>query len=211
MDTSLIPVIKCLEEIFSNLNTKFFDGSLIKPVITVQSAGRRSAYGWCTTYKAWSDQEKREPIDVVLTPEEKEIQLEQDGYYEINICAEYLRRSFNEICNTMLHEMCHLLNMQNGVQDCSRGGSYHNNAFKDVALSHGLTVEKSRYGWSETSLNYEAIAFVQSLDQEKFILNRRFPPKKQETKKKQSMRKYACPECYETIRATKEVNVISYR
>ena len=208
MDTSLIPVLKTLEELFVILNNEFFSGELETPVITASTAGRKSAYGWCTTYRAWTDKEKREPIDIVPTPEEMDILTEQDGYYEINICAEYLQRSFNEICETMLHEMCHLYNLQIGVQDCSRGGSYHNTKFKEVAEKHGLEVEKTRYGWSETSLNYQALSFIQSLDKTKFVLHRRFPKKETETKKKSSMRKYMCPECYEQIRATKEVSVV---
>ena len=48
-----------------------------------------------------------------------------------------------------------------GVQDTSRGGTYHNKKYKEAAEQHGLTVEKdAKYGWTKTSLNDEAKDFV---------------------------------------------------
>ena len=46
-----------------------------------------------------------------------------DGFYEINICAEHLARPFEQVAETLLHEMVHLYNLQIGVQDTSRGGT----------------------------------------------------------------------------------------
>ena len=41
---------------------------------------------------------------------------------------------------------------ENGVQDCSRGNTYHNKRFKAAAEAHGLTVTHSdKYGWSHTA------------------------------------------------------------
>lgn len=52
-EVSLKPVIEELENLFSKFNTRFFDGGLEKPVITVSPDHTRGAYGWCTGWKAW--------------------------------------------------------------------------------------------------------------------------------------------------------------
>lgn len=128
-EVSLKPVIDELETLFSKFNKAFFEGKLEKPVITVSPDHTRGAYGWCTGWKAWQDGTK------------------EGGYYEINLCAEYLNRPFEETCGTLLHEMVHLQNLQDNVQDTSRSGSYHNRKFKETAEAHGLTVEKGeKYG-----------------------------------------------------------------
>ena len=92
-EVSLKPVIEELENLFSKFNTRFFDGGLEKPVITVSPDHTRGAYGWCTGWKAWKAGE-------------------DEGHYEINLCAEYLNRPFEETCGTLIHEMVHLQNLQ---------------------------------------------------------------------------------------------------
>ena len=96
-EVSLKPVIDELETLFSKFNKAFFEGKLEKPVITVSPDHTRGAYGWCTAWKAWQDGNK------------------EGGYYEINLCAEYLNRPFEETCGTLLHEMVHLQNLQDNV------------------------------------------------------------------------------------------------
>lgn len=67
--------------------------------------------------------------------------------------------------------MVHLYNLQIGVQDTSRSGTYHNKKYKEAAEQHGLIVDKdSKYGWTKTSLNDEAKAFVEGLQDKKFML-----------------------------------------
>ena len=206
-ETSLKPVIDKLENLFSKFNEKFYGGELQKAVITVSPDTTKGAYGWCTAWKAWSNQEPKKISD--MKPEEIEA-AKSEGFYEINICAEYLARPFEQICETLLHEMVHLYNLQVGVQDTSRSGTYHNKKYKEAAEQHGLTVEKdSKYGWTKTSLNDEAKAFVDGLRDKKFQLFRK-PSFKMggSSKTKQSTRKYVCPMCGCIIRATKEVHVI---
>lgn len=129
---SLKPVIEELESLFSKFNTRFFAGKLEQPVITVSPDTTRGAYGWCTGWKAWQDGTK------------------EGGFYEINLCAEYLNRPFEETCCTLIHEMVHLWNLQEGVQDTSRSGTYHNKNFKTAAEAHGLIVEKTaKHGFSK--------------------------------------------------------------
>ena len=160
-ETSLKPVIDKLENLFSKFNEKFYGGELQKAIITVSPDTTKGAYGWCTAWKAWSNQEPKKISD--MKPEEIEA-AKSEGFYEINICAEYLARPFEQICETLLHEMVHLYNLQIGVQDTSRSGTYHNKKYKEAAEQHGLIVDKdSKYGWTKTSLNDEAKAFVEGL------------------------------------------------
>ncbi|WP_233554173.1 SprT-like domain-containing protein [Absiella sp. AM27-20] len=187
---SLKTVIEKLESLFSKFNERFYEGELQKPVITVSPDTTKGAYGWCTSWKAWTDSD------------------DSEGYYEINMCAEHLNRKFEEVCSTLLHEMVHLWNLQNEIQDTSRNGSYHNKKFKDVAECHGLIIEKDKkYGWTLTSLNEEAKVFIKSLNADGFAIYRKKLAHIKSTSK-QSTRKYVCPSCGCIIRATKEVRVI---
>lgn len=190
-EISLKPVLEELESLFSIFNARFFESKLDKPVITVSPDHTRGSYGWCTSWKAWEDSKN-------------------SGYYEINLCAEYLNRPFDETCGTLIHEMVHLQNLQDGVQDTSRSGLYHNKRFKEVAEAHGLVVEKGpKHGWHITTLNPEAVEFVQSLGKNGFALVRLRPlGMKGSSKGGSSSRKYVCPCCGAIIRATKEVRVI---
>lgn len=192
-EASLKPVIDELETLFSKFNARFFGNKLERPVITVSPDHTRGAFGWCTSWKAWQDEAK------------------EGGFYEINLCAEYLNRPYEETCGTLLHEMVHLQNLQDGVQDTSRSGTYHNRKFKDAAEAHGLTCEKGeKYGWHKTALNPEALEFVQSLGKQGFTLVRPKPLGLKGSSKGggSSSRKYVCPCCGIIIRATKEVHVI---
>lgn len=181
--------IKGLESLFSKLNQRFFDNQLESPVITI-SPDVHNAYGWFTTWRAWKTKDN------------------QEGYYEINICADYLNRTLYETAGTLLHEMVHLYNQMQGIKDCSRGGNYHNKYFKNAAEEHGLIVEKDeKNGYCITSLSQEAKHYLDSIEIHKFKFYREAPVKV-ESEKKSSTRKYVCPECGTIIRATKEVNVI---
>lgn len=73
--------------------------------------------------------------------------------HEINIGAGTLDRPIEEVVATLLHEMCHMWNdTVLNVQDCSGSSKkYHNKAFRDACLSHGLNCYRSeKYGWSHT-------------------------------------------------------------
>ena len=189
---SLHLIIGKLERLFSTFNDNLFNGELEKPIITISPDTTKGAYGWCTSWKAWKN-----------SPDDKE------GYYEINMCAEYLNRPFLLTCETLIHEMVHLKNLQDGVKDTSRSGMYHNEKFKAMAEQHGLIVDKSeKYGWSTTSLAEETAEWIRSIytDEEGFELFRSRIPKIKKSSSSSS-RKYVCPGCGAIIRATKEVRV----
>jgi len=188
---SLQTVIAKLESLFKVFNGHFFDGELETPVIAVHPDTTKGAYGWCTTWRAWQGEK-------------------EGGYYEINMCAEHLSRPFEQTCGTLLHEMVHLKNLQDKIQDCSRSGKYHNKKFKDTAERYGLTVEKdAKYGWCRTKLTDDTIEWLKAEFPEEggFTLHRDRKIKLTSGGKSSSSRKYVCPECGAIIRATKEVNV----
>lgn len=188
---SLQAVIAKLENLFEVFNKHFFNGELETPVIAVSPDTTKGAYGWCTTWKAWQG-------------------AKEGGYYEINMCAEHLSRPFPETCGMLIHEMVHLKNLQDKIQDCSRSGKYHNKRFKDTAELYGLMVEKdAKYGWCRTKLTDETIEWLKTEfpDESGFTLHRDRKIKLTSSGKSSSSRKYVCPECGTIIRATKEVNV----
>ncbi len=178
-----------LEQLFDFFNNRLFESTLSKPVITIMQDTTSGAYGWCTSYPAWKDNDGQ-------------------GYYEINICADYLSRPVEQTAQTLLHEMIHLYNLGQGIKDTSRSGCYHNSRFKESAEAHGLIVEKgAKYGFHKTSFKPETLEMFKENSTVAFDLCR-VAPSKSESKKKTSTRKYVCPDCGLSIRATKEVFII---
>ena len=191
-----------LNSIFDLLNARYFEGALSRPVITIQSTPK--AYGHYTLYDAWS-------VDG------------EAGMREINIGAGTLSRPIENVVATLLHEMCHYWNDQHGVKDCSRGNTYHNRKFKELAESVDLTIaHHPTYGWSLTSPSDALLAFCVENNLTEIRLSRidtvsgRFPisggtsgtgPKNGDSNKKSSTRKYICPCCGMSVRATRNVNI----
>lgn len=184
------PAIEELNRFFLMLNEVYFNGELEKPIITLNTDTTSGAYGWITVQKVWSS---------------------KDGQWfrEINLCAEYLHRDAELLISTLQHEMCHLFNIQRGIQDTSRGGRYHNTKFKEVAENHGLLVEKSeKYGYCITKPTPELMTLVsEHVRGECFELERVKTSKRGKSGGgKQSMRKYNCPKCGLIIRASKDIS-----
>ena len=198
--TSYNRVAGYLNKIFDLLNEEFFESALSRPTITIQSTPR--AYGHFSL---------REDTWVSKL----------GGTHEINIGAGTLARPIEEVAATLLHEMVHYWNYEQGIQDCSRGNTYHNRRFKEAAETHGLLVEHSdKYGWSHTSPAEALLEFVIENDLTDILINRNEFSGFQiggtgthsgtavpTTPKKSSSRKYICPCCGMSVRATKVVNI----
>ena len=198
--TSYNRVAGYLNKIFDLLNETYFESALSRPTITIQS-----------TPKAYGHFSLREDTWVSKL----------GGTHEINIGAGTLSRNIECVVATLLHEMVHYYNYVNGIQDCSRGNTYHNKRFKAAAEQRGLCVEHSdKYGWSHTSPSDELLQFCLDNDLGDILINRNefsgvrvpgtgthsgteiaVPPKKSST------RKYLCPCCGNSVRATKTVNI----
>lgn len=191
-----------LHKMFTFLNKHLFGNALPEPVITIQTNGRRkNVMAWCITEKVWRDKEQKEKK------------------YEVNVCPEYLNYPILETADSIAHEMVHLYNKINNVNDISRNGSYHNKKFKAMAESIGLTVERSnKVGWGLTKPGPQFIELIKELqiNESAFYMarNTRLSGSEEEgeesgegEKKPVTNRKYVCP-CGTIVRATKKVKVI---
>ena len=128
-----------LEKIFRALNNDSFGGELEEPIITIQSTP--TAFGHVTVAKTWKRKD--------------------DWRHELNIAADWLERPIENVVATMIHEMTHLYNIQHNVQDCSRGGTYHNKKFKEEAEKHMIKIDHSdKYGWTITSPTDELLEYI---------------------------------------------------
>ncbi len=190
-----------LEKIFRALNERYFDGIIEEPIITIQNTPR--AYGHVTVAKAWQ-------------------RADGGARHELNIGAGTLDRSIEHITATLLHEMVHLLHLQTGVQDTSRGGTYHNSRFRDAAQARDLQISyDKRIGWSITEPTDNLIAFILSQGWEDIQMNRQGELSMRgtggagaqggaapATGRTSSTRKVACPCCGQSVRATKRVHIL---
>lgn len=192
-----------LETAFDVFNKVYFENSLPKAVITIQSSPKR--FGYITVHKVWKDSE--------------------DGYHEINIGAEYIARPIENVLATLMHEMVHLYCLGNGIQDTSNGGRYHNKRFKAEAEKRDLKIEYAKYiGYSVTSPTDRFVEVIKEnglcteIDHCRTMGSVRLPPAGGGDdgsisggslgKKRSSTRKYICQHCGISVRATKDVNII---
>ena len=198
--TSYNRVAGYLNKVFDLLNQTFFENALSRPTITIQS-----------TPKAYGHFSLRDDTWV-----------SKNGMsHEINIGAGTLARPIEEVAATLLHEMVHYHNYINGVQDYSRGGTYHNRRFRDSAERHGLIVgHHDKYGWTITSPSDALLQFCLDNDLTDILINRNeysgfrvtgtgthAPAPPPTGTRKSSTRKYICPCCGNSVRATKNVNI----
>ena len=191
-----------LEKMYRLLNARFFNGELPEVVISLKKTV--GAYGHFTCSKVWQAGDERR--------------------YEINISSATLSRPIEETCATLLHEMCHCLAAEKGIKDTSGSGNfYHNRKYKEIAESHGLCVEKHpKYGWTITSPGLPLLDFIEEQGWQDLQMCEAVSlwdvigtlPKgagngtATKTKKPSSTRKYICPCCHQSVRATKAVNIL---
>lgn len=141
-----------LNKIFDLLNARYFENALSRPTITIQS-----------TPKAYGHFSLRDDTWVS----------KNGASHEINIGAGTLARPIENLTATLLHEMVHYWNYENGIQDCSRGGTYHNKRFKEAAEARDLCIEHdARYGWTITSPADGLLDFILQNGLTDILLNR---------------------------------------
>ena len=180
-------IVAFLEDAYDVLNVKYFEGALPKAVITIQSSPK--AYGHFTPWDAWKENDT--------------------GYKEINLGAETLNRPIENVIATLIHEMVHFSNWCSNIKDCSRGGYYHSKKFKIEAEKRGLIIEYDKtIGYSPTSPSPELIEFINEQGWQGVDLARQGQLSfsgGNNGRTKSNVRKYLCPECGCSVRATKEV------
>lgn len=192
-----------LEKAFNLLNEDWFEGKLDTPIITVIPTPR--AYAHYTTANVW--------------------RTANGGKREINIASGSLDRNYEDVIASLMHEMVHMWNdTVLNVQDTSRNGQWHNRTFAIEAEKHGLTVEKSkRYGFAITTYNESLLEWIIAHDEIREIelcrsniwhnasgiggkaANGGVAPS---ASGNSHSRKYICPVCGNSVRATKMVRVI---
>lgn len=191
---------------YNKLNTFCFDGTLPHLMITFESGAKHKAYGWAYTKKMWDTSNGMK--------------------YSIVIATEFLRDHEN-VLRTLVHEMCHIYAMENGLKDTSRGGYYHNNTFKEIAERAHLICTKERQGWATRGEDEELKAVYKEIMGDAFITfnwAKKPEPKKEGTgdseegtgegaerqpKKKSGYYIFKCSQCGATIRSTKANRVIA--
>lgn len=178
-----------LNKYFDAINKEFYNNSLPTPIITIQHTPR--AYGHCTRQKVW--------------------EYGKVSKYEINIGAETLARKREEIATTMIHESVHLYCRENNIKEVS--GAYHNQIFKALAETKTLEITcHKKYGWTISNPTKATKDFCKKYKLKKILLNRgelidhKIKGDKKE-KAKSSTRKYICPVCNNSVRATKDLNI----
>ena len=121
------------------------------------------------------------------------------------------RRSFSYVASQMVHLYCYQ----------SRGLTYHNKRFKAAAEAHGLAVTHSdKYGWSHTSPSDALLDFILETGLTDILIFRNeysgisvsgtgaHSNTGSTIGKRSSSRKYFCPHCRNSVRATKQVNIL---
>lgn len=192
-----------LEKAFRLLNAEFFNDELPTPIITVIPTAR--AFAHYVPFDIWD--------------------AKGTGKREINIASGTLDRPLENILASLLHEMVHEYNdIILNEQDTSNKGVYHNKVFKREAEAHGLTVTRSdKYGYSHTQPADRLLDFVLSHDELREIELCRANPSlvtvsvgthtgnssglKPVTPTNSHHRKYICPCCGCSVRATKKVHI----
>lgn len=205
-------MLKSMQEVlelgFDVLNEVYFEGKLPPIVITIMSSPRSN--GHFTIGREW--------------------RVNEEHFNEINISAEHLDRPIENVMATLCHEMVHYYCQISGIADTSQNNRYHNKNFKREAEARGLLIGYEKYiGYSVTKPGEDFIKLIRARGIEKPIdINRdgehinpagliggssggdsdstmvtKLPPKA-----KSSTRKYQCPCCKNSFRATKEINVL---
>lgn len=193
-----------LYRMFDKINMDKFEGSLPRPVITLMS-GRGTTLGHFTVDKVW----KRIPEAEVNEDDEV---VSEESYYEINVDPRWFAmRGAIDICETLMHEMCHYFNKLSDIKDCS--GNMHNKKFKEAAERIGLEVERGKsVGWGYTKLGEELYLYVHDEvkpSDEAFEYFKSVPVKENTGKKrKKSLFKYTCPECGQVVKGKRDIRIL---
>lgn len=191
------------EKIYRALNADKFNNALEMPMITIQSS--KGAYGHVTCSRIWNRKDEQ--------------------CFELNIGAEYLNRPIENVVSTILHEMVHIYNLMNNIQDCSRNNTYHNKKFKEKAEEVGLHIDyDKKIGWSITTPTEELIEYIIEKGWSDVLVNRGTgfscagtgasggksgtSPDDTPARKPSSTRKLVCPNCGCTCRTTKDISII---
>ena len=118
--------IEVIEKAINYLNKNLFDNKLSKIKVTIQpdTNTKQLTYGWAWNQK-WTNG--------------------KETIHELNITANNLKRPFNEIWITLVHELIHIYAFSLGDETgaTSRQGRYHGKKFKELCDKFYLITEKN--------------------------------------------------------------------
>lgn len=118
--------IEVIESAINFLNKKLFDNKLSKIKVTIQPDTKANSltYGWASSNR-WTNG--------------------KETIHELNITANSLKRPFNEIWVTLVHELIHIYAYDTGdvTMATSRQGRYHGKKFKELCDKFYLITEKN--------------------------------------------------------------------
>ena len=190
-NTTIQDIQYTLENLFNDLSSEYYDNELPPTLITIMKSRHRKELGWATAGEVWHQIENGNSEEMI-------------SYYEINICADALYLSINDIAEIMLHEMAHIYNAQCHIIDTSRNGTYHNKRFASTAQAHGLICESTpKNGFAHTELSNQTINFIKSKQYDELNLVRQ-----NHHIRNGNYLRYVCHSCGAIIRSTKEVHVL---
>lgn len=197
--------VQYLQKIYNLINEEYFEGQLEEITLTIQESTR--SYGHVSVSNTW------------FTTDNKAMK-------ELNVSANYLTRDIVEVVTTLIHECSHIYNMEHDIKDTSNGFIYHNKRFKKTAEELGkIKIDRhEKYGWTISSPTEETIDFCIRNGLENIMIGRQSEfsfgtgftggtdknttPPRTTTTTPSSTRKYICPCCGNSFRATKDINVI---
>lgn len=194
-------------QLYNAYNQHCFGGVLPRAVITVEQ-GKGKAYGWTYNRKMWEQG--------------------RGSKYAIKLASEHLN-NLETMQITLLHEMCHLYAMEQGIKDTTRNGYYHNKNFAEIATKAGLIVTQEKQGAATRSMSEELKAWLEETCPIKSIRIVWKPEGKkqsrgegeqeqpegedgneeQKPKKRSGYYVYKCPICGATARTTKAAQILA--
>lgn len=186
--TTMPQLAMALGVMYARYNAHLFGSNLpTDTVISFEPSGKHKAYGWIWSTETWLSDGKKK--------------------YGITIAQDYLDRPTAKILITLIHEMCHLHAMINGIKDTSRSGKYHNGEFKKIAEMAGLVVTKEQgIGYVTNDMTPSLLDWTLNHTViEEIDLTYHDPEKnrpKEKNGKKSGFYKYVCPTCGKTARTT---------
>ena len=192
----MIGIEQCYIKLYHSLNDDFFNGELKVPNIFIIPASK--------PYLCYR---------------------RSDDGIRLNISIANGRLwSIQELTTKMIHEMTHFYNDSIlNIQDTSRGGAYHNKYFARQAEQRGLIVTYSdKYGYAHTEASDKLLEWISAHDDltkgickktPEISVSYMSPAKIHNAGNRNGYqnghhRKYMCPCCGNSCRATKKINII---
>ncbi len=179
--------IRECEEFIKEINRKYFDESLSFKVLLRRNIIRH------------------------ITLSQEIINFDDKMYYRIEINEPELYVQLQDMILDVVTQMILAYGIHNGIKITCNRGVYKNKEFKKVADKVGVITERTKYGYEPRGIDDKLLAIGKKYDFKKMNVYIKTEKviydecKRIVAKKPTSTRKYICPSCGDSFRATKEV------